>query len=127
MPTYRWTVPPRLLPAIADDPSSVPERVTAYLAANGLTVSGVSIENRVTIESFEGFQYLDGPFLRVAASADPSALLDAVDLPIPAKPNLTAIKSFLATVDAGNTPTNAATLAAVVALCRAFMSGRGSL
>lgn len=126
MPTYRWTIPDRLIPVVKDEIATIPDRVTTYLTNKGLVVDGVTVQNRVTIEGGGDVTYLEGPFLRVEADADPSSFLDTIDVQPTPRPNLTAIKALLATVDAGTTPTNAATLAAVVALCRAFMVGRGS-
>lgn len=126
MKSYQWTVPERLIEAVKNDVASVPDRVQKYLINQGLQVEGVTVLNRIRVESISGdFTYIDGPFLRVEADRDPAPELNAITLDPPApNPNRVVIRNFLQAVDQGVQPTQAATINVVIAIARLIENGR---
>jgi hypothetical protein len=119
-----WTVPSRLSAYAQQFPAMFPERVETYLKANGVNVVGVSLLNRIRLESGDDAQYVNGPFLRVESDVNPTALLDAIPTPDPPAPKtnldgpMTTVNQYLDKVNAGGTPTQSDNVAATTALCR---------
>jgi hypothetical protein len=119
-----WTVPSRLSSFLQQYPALFPDRVHKYLEANGVVVEGVSVIYRMRIETPDGWQYVEGPFLRVSSDVDPTALLDASPTPDPPTPKadvggpLNVLNLYLDKVNSGGTVSQADILACTTAMAR---------
>ena len=92
MTNYRWPIPAHLQEAVVIYPSSIPERVTEHLVANGITPQSVTIKWReanpnAAVE----------PALIVESTTDPTTALATLTLdPIMNPPDLDRLKEMLA-------------------------------